>query len=102
MPASPRVRGVRGMTLAKSGYIHSSTAERSVASVPKSVIAYVTQWCPDCSRSRWLLQRLGVTFQEIDIEKVDGAEADMRARNGGSGKVPTILVDGRVLIEPSD
>jgi mycoredoxin len=70
--------------------------------VPRSVIAYVTNWCPDCTRSRRVLQQMGVKFQEIDIESVKGAEQEMRSRNGGSGKVPTILIDDIVLIEPTD
>ena len=68
----------------------------------KSVIAYITDWCPDCMRSRRVLQQAGVKFVEIDIESIDGAEEEMRARNGGSGKVPTILIGDIVLIEPTD
>lgn len=70
--------------------------------MPRSVIAYVTNWCPDCTRSQRLLQQMGVKFHEIDIESVRGAEAEMRSKNGGSGKVPTILIDDIVLIEPTD
>ena len=70
--------------------------------VRKSVIAYTTDWCPDCIRSKRVLQQAGIKFIEIDIESVDGAEEEMRARNGGSGKVPTILIDDIVLIEPTD
>ena len=71
-----------------------------------TVVVYITSWCPDCIRSRRVLQRAGVEFVEIDIEKVPGSEDAMRALNGGSGKVPTILIEGqfgrRILIEPSD
>ena len=70
------------------------------------VVAYITTWCPDCSRSRRVLQRLGLPFAEIDIEKILGSEEAMRAVNGGSSKVPTILIDGpagrSVLVEPGD
>lgn len=66
------------------------------------VIVYATSWCPDCHRSLRLLKRLGIEHAEIDIEKVEGAEAAMRGFNGGSGKVPTILVGQRVLVEPTD
>ncbi len=66
------------------------------------VLVYSTCWCPDCSRSKRLLRRLGVPFEEIDIEEVEGAEEEMRRVNGGSGKVPTVVVDGEVLVEPSD
>jgi glutaredoxin len=57
-------------------------------------------------RSRRVLQRSGIPFVEIDIERTPTAEAAMRGLNGGSGKVPTILIDGAtgrtVLIEPGD
>ena len=71
--------------------------------MPKPVVAYTTSWCPDCIRSKRLLKSMGVAFQEIDIEEVDGAEAEMRSRNGGSGKVPTVFIgDDIFLIEPTD
>ncbi len=70
------------------------------------VVAYITTWCPDCHRSRRVLLRLGLVFAEVDTEKIPGAEAAMKAVNGGSGKVPTILIDGpggcSVLVEPGD
>lgn len=65
-------------------------------------IVYSTAWCPDCHRSLRLLNRLGVNYVEIDIEKVDGADRAMRRLNGGSGKVPTVIVGTTVLVEPSD
>jgi mycoredoxin len=74
--------------------------------LPVTVVSYITSWCPDCIRSRRVLQRSGVAYVEIDIEKIPGSEDAMRALNGGSGKVPTILIDGpngrTILIEPGD
>ncbi|MCC6728813.1 MAG: glutaredoxin family protein [Chthonomonadales bacterium] len=70
--------------------------------MPRTVVAYVTAWCPDCTRSRRVLKQAGVAFEEIDIERVPGAEDAMRRLNGGRGKVPTIQIDGRVLVEPND
>jgi mycoredoxin len=70
------------------------------------IVAYITTWCPDCNRSRRVLQRLGFDFIEIDIEKIPGSEEAMRAINGGSGKVPTIVISGPgiewILVEPGD
>src|ERR1051326_4131731 len=70
------------------------------------IVAYITTWCPDCSRSRRVLQRMGVVFAEIDTERIPGSEDAMRAINGGSGKVPTILIEGpggrAILVEPGD
>ena len=71
-------------------------------SVAVRITVYATSWCPDCRRSIRLLTRLGAPFDLIDIEEEPGAEDRMRAANGGSGKVPTILVGDRVLIEPTD
>lgn len=68
--------------------------------------AYTTGWCSDCARAKRLMHRVGVRFEEIDIEKTPGAEEVMRELNGNSGKVPTILIeqesDRTILIEPSD
>ena len=70
------------------------------------VTAYITDWCSDSSRSLRLLESTGLSFEVIDIEEVSGAEDAMKLLNGGSGKVPTILIDNdgsrRVLVEPSD
>ena len=71
-----------------------------------TIVAYIAHWCPDCVRSLRVLQRSGLPYVEIDIEKMPSAEDAMRAINGGSGKVPTILIDSsagrRILIEPDD
>lgn len=70
------------------------------------ITAYTTSWCSDCARSKRLLQRRGMSFEEIDIERTAGAEEAMRALNGNSGKVPTIVIEQEtertVLIEPTD
>jgi mycoredoxin len=70
------------------------------------VILYGTSWCSDCVRSKRVLKLAHVEYAEIDIEEVANAEDAMRVLNGGSGKVPTILIEseGRrdILVEPSD
>ncbi|GDX40702.1 hypothetical protein LBMAG21_09940 [Armatimonadota bacterium] len=70
------------------------------------ILVYSTDWCSDCVRSKRLLKREGLVFQEIDIEEVPHSEDEMKVLNGGSRKIPTILIEsesGRdILIEPSD
>lgn len=68
----------------------------------KPVTVYMTRWCSDCARARKVFERLGVAYEEIDIERVPGAEQKMKSVNGGSGKIPTILIGEKILIEPSD
>jgi glutaredoxin 3 len=59
-------------------------------SAPK-VVMYVTDWCPYCTRARDLLAAKGVIAEEIDVEVVPGARAEMRARSGRD-TVPQIFI----------
>ncbi len=66
----------------------------------------MTDWCPDCMRAKRVLKQSGLPYEVIDIEKSPGAEEAMRSLNGGSGKIPTIVIQSDtgqlVLIEPGD
>lgn len=61
------------------------------------VVMYTTSWCGFCARARRLFTEKGVAFTDIDVENVDGAREEMRARSGGRNSVPQIFVDGRHL-----
>jgi glutaredoxin 3 len=52
---------------------------------------YVTGWCPYCMRARSLLESKGVAVDEIDVEAVPGARAEMRLRSGRS-TVPQVFI----------
>lgn len=56
------------------------------------VTMYTTSWCPYCVRAKNLLDRKGVAVQEINVELVDGARAEMEQRSGGRMTVPQIFV----------
>jgi mycoredoxin len=62
---------------------------------------YTTGWCGFCARLKAGLQRDGIEFDEIDIERVpDAAEIVMQA-NGGNRTVPTVVFpDGTTLTNP--
>jgi mycoredoxin len=66
-----------------------------------SVTMYSTPWCGYCVRLKRALDREGIEFDEIDIER-DPAAADLvMSVNGGNATVPTIvLADGRTLTNP--
>jgi glutaredoxin 3 len=55
------------------------------------VTMYVTGWCPYCARARALLTEKGVAFEEIDVESVAGARAQMQQRSGRN-TVPQIFI----------
>jgi mycoredoxin len=63
---------------------------------------YSTAWCVDCKIAKAVLDRHGVRYRWIDIDReADAVEAVLRL-NGGHRTVPTIVFsDGRVLVEPS-
>ncbi|TLY66001.1 MAG: glutaredoxin 3 [Gammaproteobacteria bacterium] len=52
---------------------------------------YAADWCGYCARARRLLESKGVTVEEIDVEAVPGAHAEMLARSGCS-TVPQIFI----------
>ena len=61
---------------------------------------YVTDWCPYCARARSLLAAKGVQTEEIDVDAVPGARAEMRVRSGRD-TVPQIFI-GESYVGGSD
>ena len=67
------------------------------------VVMYGTTWCGDCRRAKKVLERRGVGYAWIDVEKTKGARDEMMRLSGGDRRVPTMLFpDGSVLIEPDN
>jgi len=67
------------------------------------VTMYSTTWCGDCRRSKRLLERHGVPFEEINIDQSPEAAQEVMRLARGHRSVPTIIIeDGPVLVEPSD
>ncbi|MEY2854510.1 MAG: hypothetical protein RL030_1642 [Pseudomonadota bacterium] len=60
------------------------------------VVMYATGWCPYCARARRLLQSKGVDFEEIGIDEVEGARAEMQQRSGRTS-VPQIFINDRLV-----
>jgi glutaredoxin-like protein len=64
---------------------------------------YGAEWCPDCRRSKALLNKLKVKYNYIDLEEVPTAADEVMKINKGMQSIPTIVfTDGSVLVEPSD
>ncbi len=58
------------------------------------VTVYATVSCPYCRRARSLLERKGVPFTEILVDKDPTRRAEMEARSGRSS-VPQIFIGDR-------
>lgn len=69
----------------------------------KKIKFYGATWCPDCRRSKQYLDEKGVTYEYIDIEKVEGAAEEVERINNGYQSIPTIVFpNGKILVEPSN
>ncbi|MGH9469884.1 MAG: glutaredoxin family protein [Terriglobia bacterium] len=58
---------------------------------------YTATWCPDCTRAKQFLAAHGLAFEEINIEKTEGAAEFVIAANHGKRRVPTFEIDGRTF-----
>ena len=69
----------------------------------QQIVVYGASWCPDCHRSRTLLDGHNIGYEWIDIDE-DPAAADKVAEiNHGNKTIPTIIFpDKSILVEPSD
>lgn len=65
------------------------------------VVVYGTSWCGATQTVRRHLDRLGVPYHYVDIERDPAAAARLRWMTGGYLSHPTVKVAGEVLVEPS-
>lgn len=59
------------------------------------VVMYMTDWCSYCKKARELLNSLGVTLVEYNVEKNKG-KAEEAQKLGGSG-VPVLNIEGVIV-----
>ena len=57
---------------------------------------YSTTWCGPCASAKRLLDELGQTYQEIDIEEKGISRQDLQQITGGS-TVPQIIINGNSI-----
>jgi mycoredoxin len=63
---------------------------------------YSTTWCGYCYRLRSQLDREGIGYRTIDIERDESAAAFVESVNGGNQTVPTVrFPDGTTLTNPT-
>jgi mycoredoxin len=67
-----------------------------------SLTMYSTQWCGYCHRLRSQLDREGIAYDVVDIERVPEAAALVEKVNRGNQTVPTLVyADGSAQTNPS-
>ena len=64
---------------------------------------YTTDWCGDCVRSKALLNKLGLDFNEINVDLNEDANEYIKSLQVNQRRIPTIVFeDESFLVEPSD
>ena len=62
---------------------------------------YSTVWCGYCRRLKLQMDRAGIEYTEVDIERDPEAAAYVEGVNGGNQTVPTVrFADGTALTNP--
>jgi len=68
-----------------------------------SIKFYTTNWCGDCIRSKALLNKLNVQFEEINVDEDKEANEYITNLQNNQRRIPTIVFeDSSFLVEPSD
>jgi glutaredoxin 3 len=76
----------------------TATAEQLRAAMRRvPVTLYATNWCKHCERARAFMRANSIPFVEHDVEASESAKRAQKALNPAGG-VPTIDVDGHVLV----
>jgi mycoredoxin len=74
-----------------------------VESYPETarVVVYGTSWCAATQIIRRHLERLGIPYRYVDLERDPVGAAQLRWWSGGRLSHPTVSVGGAILIEPT-
>lgn len=68
--------------------------------MPEIIMYARERFCPDVTRARIRLERLGLEWTEHDVEAEPERKQEMMALTGRAN-VPTLVIGNTILIEPS-
>ena len=79
-----------------------STSAGSTRTGSSQVTMYSTPWCGYCHRLRGQLDREGIAYDVVDIEREPDAAVVVERLNNGNQTVPTLVyADGSAHTNPS-
>ncbi len=55
---------------------------------------YTAAWCRDCREAKRFLDKHGIEYKEVDIERTPGAAEEV-LRNVGKRAIPQFVIDGK-------
>lgn len=74
---------------------------RQVVPPPIPVVVYGTRWCAMSQMVRRYLDRHGIPYRYVDLDRNPGAVSQLKWLTGGYASHPAVYIGGEVLIEPS-
>ncbi len=63
---------------------------------------YGAGWCEDTQTTRDYLDRIGVTYEYLDVDADPQAKQWVVDHNGGKQKTPTVVIGEQILVEPKN
>ena len=67
-----------------------------------SIVVYGAYWCSDTIRTRRFLNRHGIPYTLVDVDRDPQAAQRVKGWNKGFLSTPTLDIEGRIVTEPSD
>jgi mycoredoxin len=78
-----------------------STRKGTVRGMSTPVTMYTTTWCGYCRRLKRQMEDEGIRFREVDVDERHDYDERIVAATGGFRTVPTVEVEGRLLVNPT-
>jgi mycoredoxin len=66
------------------------------------VQVYGADWCGDTQNAMRTLDKLGVPYEYVDVERAPDASRWVEEQSGGERRIPVIDMAGTILVEPSE
>jgi mycoredoxin len=69
--------------------------------VSDQITMYTTSWCGYCKRLERQMRAEGIAYRTVDVEQETAYGDRIVARTGGYRTVPTLEIEGELLVNPS-
>ena len=95
----PRAAPSRDPRAVQRGQIGDPSDRQRLFEAARSVpiTMYAAAWCPHCRHARAWFKANGIAYTDREVDRDAAAEAELRRINPRGG-LPTIVVDGQVLV----
>jgi len=67
----------------------------------RQVTMYSTTWCGYCRRLKRQMDEAGISYSEVDLDEDPSHDDRIIATTGGYRTVPTLEINGELLVNPS-